>query len=88
MPLRGFWPLLQLPSVAGDLKLICTIASVSASDGLRDSTIVSTPQLFSSFGVTAGSDDVVDHEAYGLAHSSVNDINDTCAPCPVVRNLS
>lgn len=50
---------------------------VSASDGLRDSTIVSRPQLFSSFGVTAGSDDVVDHEASGPAHSSVNDINDT-----------
>jgi len=44
---------------------------VSASDGLRDSTIVSTPQLLSSSGVTAGSDDVVDHEASGLADSSV-----------------
>ena len=58
---------------------------VSASEGLRDGSIVSTPQLFSISGDTAGSekitppgsDDVVDHEASGPAHSSVNDVNGT-----------
>ena len=60
---------------------------VSASKGLRDGSIVSTPQLFSSSGDTAssetmtpsGSDDVVDHGAPGPAPSSVNDINGTDA---------
>ena len=57
---------------------------VSASEGLRDNSIVSTPQLFFSSGDTAGSetaapsgsDDVVDHEACGSACSKVNDVND------------
>ena len=50
---------------------------VSASKGLRDNSIVSTPQLFSSSGDTAGcetiapsgSDDVVDHESCGPTRS-------------------
>ena len=84
--LRRFWPPLQLPLLAGHLKLICTIAKiVSASEVLRDSSIFSTPQLFSSSADTArsdktapsGSDDVVDHEACGLSRSKVNDDNDT-----------
>ena len=58
---------------------------VSASEGLRDSSITSMPQLFSSSGDTAGSetiapsgsDDVVDLEACGPARSKVNDVNDT-----------
>ena len=58
--------------------------SVSASEGLRESSIVSTPQLFSSSGDTAGcetiapsgSDDVVDHDSCGPTRSKVNDVND------------
>lgn len=58
---------------------------VSGSESLRDGSIVSTPQLFSNSGDTAGSktiapsdsDDVVDHEACGPARSSVNDVNGT-----------
>ena len=57
---------------------------VSASEGLRDSSIVSTPQLFSSSGDTGGcetivpsdSDDVVDHESCGPTCSKVNDVDD------------
>ena len=58
---------------------------VSGSEGHRDSSIVSTPQLFSSSDDTSGSatiapsgsDDVVDHEACGPARFKVNDFNDT-----------
>ena len=50
---------------------------VYCSEGLRDGSIVYTPQLFSSSGDTAGSetiapsgsDDVLDHEACGPARS-------------------
>ena len=57
---------------------------VSASEGLRDSSIISTPQLFSISGDTAGcetiapsgSDDVVDYESCGPTRSKVNDVND------------
>ena len=53
---------------------------VSSSEGLRDSSIISTPQLFSSSGDTAGcetivpsgSDDVVDHESCDPTLSKVN----------------
>ena len=56
----------------------------SASEGLRGSSIVSTPQLFSSSGDTAGcetivpsgSDDVVDYESCGPTRSKDNDVND------------
>ena len=56
----------------------------SASEGLRENSIVSTPQLFSTSGDTAGcetivpsgSDDVVDHESCGQTCSKVNDGND------------
>ena len=56
----------------------------SASEGLRDNSIVSTPQLFSSSGDTAGceaivpsgADDVVDHESCGQTCFKVNDVND------------
>ena len=57
---------------------------VSASEGLRDSSIVSMPQLFSISGDTAGcetiapsgSDDAVDYESCGPTRSKVNDVND------------
>ena len=58
---------------------------VSGSECLRDSSIVSTRQLFSSSDDTSGSatiapsgsDDVVDHEACVPARFKVNDFNDT-----------
>ena len=58
---------------------------VDASDGLRDSPIVSTPLLFSGSSDTAGSetiapsgsDEVVDHGTCGPTRSKVNDVNDT-----------
>ena len=54
---------------------------IPASEGLRDSSIISTPQLFSSSGDTAGcetlapsgSEDVVDHESCDPTLSKVND---------------
>mgnify|MGYP000568539082 CR=1 FL=1 len=56
----------------------------SASECLRENSIVSTPQLFSSSGDTAGceaivpsgSDDNVDHESCGQTCFKVNDGND------------
>ena len=58
---------------------------VSAPEALRDSSIASTPQLFSCSGDTAGSEtippsgsnDVVVHEACGPARSEINNVNDT-----------
>ena len=55
-----------------------------ASEGLRDNSIISTPQLFSSSGDTAGcdtiapsgSDNVVDHESCDANLSKVNNVND------------
>ena len=57
---------------------------IPASEGLRDSSIISTPQLFSSSGDTAGcetsapsgSDDVLDHESCDPTLSKVNSVND------------
>ena len=57
---------------------------VCAPEALRDSSIVSTPQLFSCSGDTAGSEtippsgsnEVVAHEACGPVRSEVNDAND------------
>ena len=58
--------------------------SIPASEGLRDSSIIPTPQLFSSSGDTAGcetiapsgSDDVVDDESCDPTLSKVNNVND------------
>ena len=57
---------------------------VSASKDLRHSSTISTQQIFSSYGGTAGceilapsgSDDVVDHESCGPTRAKVNDVND------------
>ena len=63
---------------------LCDSERIPASEGLRDSSIISTPQLFSSSGDTAGcetiapsgSDDVVDDESCDPALSKVNNVND------------
>ena len=83
--LRRFRRTFQLPLVAGDLKSICKNSGcVSASKSLRDSSIISTPQLFFSSGDTAGCetivpsdpDDVMDQESCGLTCSKVNVVDD------------
>ena len=71
--LRRFQPPLQLPSISswGSQVDLHNSERVSASEGLRKSSIVSTSHLFSSSGETAGcetivpsgSDDIVDHES-------------------------
>ena len=90
--LRRFQPLLHhilshyISSWASQIDLHNS-ECVSASGGLREGSIVSTPQLFSRYGHTArseaiapsGSDDVVDHEACGTARSNDNDANATDA---------
>lgn len=51
---------------------------VSASEGPRDSSIVSMPQLFSSSGDTAGCETIAPSGSDdGPAPSKVNDVNDT-----------
>ena len=63
---------------------LCDSERIPASEGLRDSSIISTPQLFSSSGDTAGcetiapsgSDDVVDHESCDPALCKINNVND------------
>ena len=87
--LRRFRPPLQLPSSSAPISSWASQVNlqnsecVSASEDFRDSSIVSTPQLFSSSGdfagcetiAPSGSDDLVDHESCGPTCSEVNDVN-------------